>query len=189
MSARPAEPAPQAARLLVVTGPPGAGKSTVARLLALDFEPSALVAGDEFFAFLERGAIAPWLPQAQDQNEVVLQAAASAAGRFATGGYVVVYDGVLGPWSLPTFTTAAQLSYVDYVMLLPSQQRCLDRVAARVGHGFTDPEATRHMHRQFATAGVEDRHVLMDPPDDPAATVALIRERLNGPTLRYVTPG
>ena len=44
------------ASLVVVTGPPGAGKSTVARALADSFEPSVLVAGDAFFAFLARGA-------------------------------------------------------------------------------------------------------------------------------------
>jgi cytidylate kinase len=37
--------------LLVITGPPGAGKSTVARVVAHRFEPSVLVEGDAFFAF------------------------------------------------------------------------------------------------------------------------------------------
>jgi len=45
--------------LLVITGPPGAGKSTVARILAERVEPSVLVEGDSFFAFLARGAIPP----------------------------------------------------------------------------------------------------------------------------------
>lgn len=44
---------------MVVTGPPGAGKSTVARILADRVEPSVLVEGDSFFAFLARGAIPP----------------------------------------------------------------------------------------------------------------------------------
>jgi adenylate kinase family enzyme len=39
--------------LVVVTGPPGAGKSTVAQVLSKPFEPRALVAGDESFAFID----------------------------------------------------------------------------------------------------------------------------------------
>jgi energy-coupling factor transporter ATP-binding protein EcfA2 len=41
-----------AAPLLVVTGPPGAGKSTVAAVLAGRFPESALVEVDAFFGFL-----------------------------------------------------------------------------------------------------------------------------------------
>ena len=47
--------------LLIVTGPPGAGKSTVAPPLAEHRTPSVLIEGDEFFGFLRRGRIEPWL--------------------------------------------------------------------------------------------------------------------------------
>ena len=52
----------------MVSGPPGAGKSTVAKALADAYEPSALVVGDDFFAFLARGRLDPWLPDADAQN-------------------------------------------------------------------------------------------------------------------------
>ena len=68
----------QSGRLVVISGPPGAGKSTVARLLADRYDPSALVEGDAFFAFLARGAIEPWLPESNEQNEVVTRAAGSS---------------------------------------------------------------------------------------------------------------
>src|SRR6266513_952624 len=73
------------APLVIVTGPPGAGKSTVARLLGYRFERSVVVEGDAFFAFLARGAIPPWLPESHAQNEIVTEAAAGAAGRYAIG--------------------------------------------------------------------------------------------------------
>ena len=153
--------------LLVITGPPGAGKSSVAEVLTQRFEPSALVAGDEFFASLRRGAIPPWLPGTDDQNTVVTRAAASAAGVFAEGGYTTIYEGVVGPWFLETFAQATGLKSLDYVVLLPSEDRCVARVANRTNHGFTDEEATRHMHQQFATrsSSLATRHLLTDPPE------------------------
>src|SRR3954447_1613213 len=83
--------------LLVVTGPPGVGKSTIAALVADRLPQSALIEGDAFFAFLRQGAIEPWLPESQTQNEIVTEAAAVATGRFARD-YATVYDGVMGPW-------------------------------------------------------------------------------------------
>lgn len=170
------------ADLLVVTGPPGSGKSTVAELLVEGIEPASLIPGDVFFAFWRRGAIAPWLPEAHHQNEVVLGAAAAAAGTFVAGGCTVVYDGVLGPWFLATFARATGLATLHYVVLMPSLEQCLDRVATRRGHGFTDPAATRRMHAAFAAADLPERHVLRDPPDEPGRVAAEILDRFRAGT-------
>ena len=174
--------------LLVVTGPPGAGKSTVAALVAASHDRAVLVAGDAFFAFVARGAVAPWTPAAAEQNAVVLAAAARAAGRFALGGYPVVYDGVRGPWSLAAFAAECGLDELDYALLLPSEAVCRERVAARTGHGFTDDAATRTMHGEFAAATVEERHVLRDPSGDAHAVAAAVLERQASGALRWPLP-
>lgn len=160
--------------LLIITGPPGAGKSTVAKILADRVDVGVLVEGDAFFGFLASGSIAPWLPESNDQNLVVTRAAAAATARFVEGGYHTIYDGVVGPWFLPSFIDATGLTDVDYVVLLPSVEDCLTRVRERVGHGFDDEGATRKMHEEFAGATVEARHVLVDPPDRPDAVADLI---------------
>ena len=166
----------------MITGPPGAGKTTVATLLVARYEPSALVAGDDFFAFLARGAVAPWLPAAAPQNETVTEAAALAAGRFVQGGITVVFDGVVGPWLLPAFAASTGLDSLQYALLLPSEQVCIDRVRNRVGHGFTDLAATRHMHADFTRAPVAARH-LIPTADGPESIARAIAERVAAGTL------
>jgi predicted ABC-type ATPase len=175
--------------LLLVTGPPGAGKSTVSRLIAERFEPSVLIDGDMFFEFLGPSAITPWLPQAREQNEVVTRAAARACGAFASEGYATIYDGVVGPWFLPTFATATGLDALDYVIVMPTIETCVERVKTRIGHGFIDEGATRHMYSEFAQAEIADRHILRDPPDDAGATAHLIVERAVAGTFRYGVTG
>lgn len=162
----------------MVTGPPGAGKSTVARILVEREQPSALVEGDRFFEFLAAGAVEPWLPAARHQNSVVLAAAGAAAGRFAAGGFSTVYDGVLGPWSLAAFGAATGLLELDYAMLVPTADVCVHRVMNRVEHGFRDEAATRKMHREFLGAPIDARHVFAvgdESPDEVATRIAAAR--------------
>ena len=151
--------------LLIITGPPGAGKSTVAKLVADAFDPSVLVQGDVFFEFLAQGAVPPWLPESQAQNTIVTEATAAAVGCFVRGDYTTVFDGIVGPWFLPTFIAAAGLDTIQYVILFPSLDVCLNHIRSRVGHGLRDEAAATKMHEEFATSlnGIDPRHVLHDP--------------------------
>jgi len=164
--------------LFVIAGPPGAGKTTMSALVSARLSPSALISGDAFFRFLNQGAVAPWLPEATEQNRVVIRASGAAAGQFARDGYETVFDGVMGPWWLPTFLEATGLDNLHYAILLPSADQCVQNVAAREGH--VDEEATRDMHDQFQRALIDTRHLLMDPPASPedTSTELLSRYRL-----------
>ncbi len=172
--------------LVVVTGPPGAGKSTLARELAQRFEPSVLVEGDAFFGFLARGAIEPWLPASNRQNTIVTRAAARAtAEEYVEGGFATVYDGVVGPWFIDEFLQAGRIERADYLVLLPSVERCVERVFTRENHDFSDEGGTRKMHLEFAASGIDPRHVIVDPPDDVDAVVEIVLAALASGTLTY----
>jgi predicted kinase len=156
--------------LIVVSGPPGAGKSTVARSVADAYDPSALVIGDDFFAFLARGRIDPWLPDADAQNRAVISAAAAACGRLAER-FTVVYDGVLWPPYAPLFATGAGRAF-HYALLLPPLQVCLERVQARSDHPFSDQQAATDMWQSFdTTKGSLPTLDALDPPDEVVAEI------------------
>ena len=104
---------------------------------------------------------------------MIIEAAAAAAGRFADI-CTVVYDGVLGPWFLPTFVRVSGLAYLHYVILLPPLEVCLERVQNRADHGFGDLSVTGDLYEPFAGTDVDRRHVINESDDHPAKVAELI---------------
>jgi cytidylate kinase len=162
----------------ILTGPPGAGKTTVAALLATDAEvPTVHLVTDLFYRSIRTGFVLPFLPAAQQQNEVVIEAIVGTVATFARGGYDVVVDGILGPWFLPPFRALAghEQQKVSYVVLRPDLTTTLARATARAGHELKDTDAITGLHAAFAQLGNLEGHAIDTGGLDPGQTAAAVR--------------
>jgi chloramphenicol 3-O-phosphotransferase len=177
--------------LLLLTGSPGCGKTTIAPLVADGHEPSACLDLDWFFAKLRRGAIDPWREEAHTQNRVVLHAAAVAVAAFADGGYFTVAEGILYPFMLDLFAAACAPYGIEahYAVLRAPialvQQRVQDRkVEPQHAGALADATVVGDLWTQFERHGVEERHRVDAGARGPAEVAAEIDRRLRAGALR-----
>jgi hypothetical protein len=173
----------QSGHILILTGPPGGGKTTAARGLVAASEPPAVhLHADDFWLFIRKGAIPPYLPEAHGQNEIVMAVVAQAAEGYARGGYFVVLDGIVGPWFLHRFARLQQP--VHYVILLPALAAAIERCRLRGGDTLTDPEPITALHRQFSRLDGFDRHVIDTAGHRPDDTLLAVRTALTSGRFR-----
>ncbi|HWF15652.1 MAG TPA: AAA family ATPase [Acidimicrobiales bacterium] len=179
------------ATVLLLTGSPGGGKTTVAPLVADRHEPSACLDLDWFFAKVRQGFIEPWLPEAHEQNRVILRAAAETVAAFAAGGYFIVAEGILYPNMVDLFVDASAARGVElhYAVLRAPvgvvRQRVQDR-RSEPEHfaALADATVVEDLWDQFERHGIAERHRVDSGDRSPGAIAAEIDRRLGAGEFR-----
>ena len=151
-------------RILLITGSPGTGKTTVSSIVAEEssMEKSVHMHTDDFYHYLIKNAIPPHLPQSNDQNLVVIEAFLEAAKRFARGGYDVIVDGIIGPWFLAPWLNVVQEGYeVNYIILRANKEETMKRAIGRSKlDRDTNIDLVERMWEQFCNLGIYERNVI-----------------------------
>ena len=144
-------------QVLILSGPPGAGKTAVALAICERFDRMLHVSVDDLRHWVRAGYRRPWETGQQAREQLVMSAQnAAALARVAVGHrYAAIIDDVVTRSQVDLYRQALLgiPAEVHLVTLLPRLDTCLARDATRGASAI--PERVRAVHAELTLAIAE----------------------------------
>jgi hypothetical protein len=155
-------------------------------VLAASYPRSVHLHTDDFWHYIASGAIPPYLPESNDQNQTVMRVIRAAAFAYAAGGFVTIIDGIIGPWMLGHFRHVEEKEAVPrlhYVVLRPARDETLRRAQGRTApDALVDDEPVLSLWDQFSNLGALEEHLIDTTAQNPAETLAVVQQAIGNGT-------
>ena len=122
-------------QLVILSGPPNAGKSATAEALCQRYDRMLHIDMEVLHGFLSMGRLRPWdgSLEGRAQRELLIASACEMARRFLAAGYGVIIDDVVTQDDVSIYEAALQPAdfAAHFVVLLPALVVVLDRERER----------------------------------------------------------